>query len=96
MDKRRRIVEGKMVGPNTTNLRHRQVLSSVNGGPGDPMPAAMSDAGSSTCTLEFSSREDAERLLSEKMKGKFKNDLKVILLLISIYFFGVSCSEWII
>lgn len=79
MDKRRRITVGKMVGPNTTNLRPRQVLSTVNAGPGDPMSAATSDAGSCAGTLEFSSREDVERLLGEKIKGKFKNDLKVIL-----------------
>ncbi|XP_020269120.1 kinesin-like protein KIN-14H [Asparagus officinalis] len=76
MDKRRRITVGKMVGPNTTNLRPRQVLSAVNVGPADPTSAANSDAGSTVGGIEFSSREDVERLLSEKIKGKFKTDLK--------------------
>lgn len=78
MDKRRRIV-GKMATPVINNLRTRNVLAAVNSGPNAaPNPAA----GDSACPdgvsagggLEFASREDVERLLNEKMKGKNKTD----------------------
>ncbi|XP_010931849.1 kinesin-like protein KIN-14H isoform X2 [Elaeis guineensis] len=82
VDKRRKIGVGKMVGP-ATNLRARQVLSTVNAGPnpgghGDHAAgtAPSSDAGSNGGGIEFGSREDVERLLGEKMKGKNKNDYK--------------------
>ncbi|KAJ0961331.1 hypothetical protein J5N97_000636 [Dioscorea zingiberensis] len=82
LDKRRKIVVGKMVAP-STNLRGRSVLSAVNAGPNlghgaDRKTAAVvgSDGGSSGGGIEFTSREDVERLLSEKMKGKNKNDYK--------------------
>ncbi|KAJ0972433.1 hypothetical protein J5N97_020392 [Dioscorea zingiberensis] len=82
LDKRRKIVVGKMVAP-STNLRGRLVLSAVNAGPNlghgaDRKTAAVagSDGGSSGGGIEFSSREDVERLLNEKMKGKNKNDYK--------------------
>ncbi|KAM0932119.1 putative minus-end-directed kinesin ATPase [Dioscorea sansibarensis] len=82
LDKRRKIVVGKMVAP-STNLRSRSVLSTVNAGPNlghgaDQKAAAVagSDGGSSGGGIEFNSREDVERLLSEKMKGKNKNDYK--------------------
>ena len=60
--------------------RGRQPLSNSNAGPtpapgADPAAAAGSDAN----VVEFNSREDVERLLNEKMKGKNKNDYKVIL-----------------
>ena len=87
MDKRRKIVVGKMVAP-STNLRSRSVLSTVNAGPNlghgaDQKAAAVagSDGGSSGGGIEFNSREDVERLLSEKMKGKNKNDYKVACLI---------------
>uniref|UniRef100_A0A6V7QUD3 Kinesin-like protein n=1 Tax=Ananas comosus var. bracteatus TaxID=296719 RepID=A0A6V7QUD3_ANACO len=75
VDKRRRIAVGKMVGP----ARARSVLSALNAGAnhGDSAAAAVStDAGSSGGRMEFGSREDVERLLAEKMKGKSKNDYK--------------------
>ncbi|KAJ0972431.1 hypothetical protein J5N97_020390 [Dioscorea zingiberensis] len=82
LDKRRKIVVGKMVAP-STNLRGRSVLSAVNAGPNlghgaDRKTAAVvgSDGGSSGGGIEFTSREDVDRLLSEKMKGKNKNDYK--------------------
>ncbi|XP_020103357.1 kinesin-like protein KIN-14H isoform X2 [Ananas comosus] len=64
-----------MVGP----ARARSVLSALNAGAnhGDSAAAAVStDAGSSGGRMEFGSREDVERLLAEKMKGKSKNDYK--------------------
>ncbi|XP_073003337.1 kinesin-like protein KIN-14H [Typha latifolia] len=82
VDKRRRIVAGKMVGP-ATNPRARPVLSAINGGPnpggptsGDYTRNAASLDGGSSSGLEFTSREDVERLLAEKMKGKNKTDYK--------------------
>lgn len=79
LDKRRRIGMGKMVGPTTNSARSRSVLSAVNTAlhpPGnDP---ACSDGGSSAGGgMEFSCRDDVERLLNEKMKGKNKTDYKV-------------------
>lgn len=71
-----------MVCP-ATKPRARQVLSTVNAGPnpgghGDHVAGAApsSDGGSSGGGIEFGSREDVERLLGEKMKGKHKNDYK--------------------
>lgn len=62
----------------TSNLRSRPVLSVVNAGAtagaGDP---AAADGANGGVGIEFSSREDVERLLNEKMKGKNKNDFKV-------------------
>ncbi|KAG1365370.1 kinesin-like protein KIN-14H [Cocos nucifera] len=82
VDKRRKIGVGKMVGP-ATNPRARQVLSTVNAGPnpgghGDHAAgtAPSSDGGSNGGGVEFGSRDDVERLLGEKMKGKNKNDYK--------------------
>ncbi|XP_008778969.2 kinesin-like protein KIN-14H isoform X1 [Phoenix dactylifera] len=82
VDKRRKIGVGRMVCP-ATNPRARQVLSTVNAGPnpgghGDHGAGAApsSDGGSSGSGVEFTSREDVERLLGEKMKGKNKNDYK--------------------
>ncbi|OAY63642.1 Kinesin-1 [Ananas comosus] len=75
-DKRRKVAVGKMVGA-TSNLRSRPVLSVVNAGAtagaGDP---AAADGANGGVGIEFSSREDVERLLNEKMKGKNKNDFK--------------------
>lgn len=57
----------------------RNVLSAINNGGGanggEPTP---SEGGSETAgpVVEFSGREDVERLLAEKMKGKSKNDYK--------------------
>ncbi|XP_072956120.1 kinesin-like protein KIN-14N isoform X3 [Typha angustifolia] len=74
-DKRRKVAVGKMVGA-ANNIRSRSVLSAVNGGPnggvGDPAAAAAAV----NQEIEFNSREDVERLLGEKMKGKNKNDFK--------------------
>lgn len=73
---------GKVSAP-VAKTRARQVLSSVNTGPDSIVPSDQvaavegSDGGSST-GIEFSSREDVERLLGEKMKGKNRNDFKVI------------------
>ncbi|XP_019703067.1 kinesin-like protein KIN-14H isoform X1 [Elaeis guineensis] len=82
VDKRRKIGIGKMVCP-ATNPRARQMLSTVNAGPnpgghGDHGTGAAptSDGGSSGGGVEFASREDVERVLGEKMKGKNKNDYK--------------------
>nr|XP_009393338.1 PREDICTED: kinesin-5-like isoform X3 [Musa acuminata subsp. malaccensis] len=79
LDKRRRVVAGKTGA--SPNDRGRQVLSAVNAGP-DPVgnrdqvaPAEGSDGGN-VAAIEFESREDVERLLGEKMKGKNKNDYK--------------------
>ncbi|RRT53437.1 hypothetical protein GW17_00015453, partial [Ensete ventricosum] len=80
LDKRRRVVAAKTGA--SPNDRARQVLSIVNAGP-DPVghrdqvaPAEGSDGGN-VAAVEFESREDVERLLGEKMKGKNKNDYKV-------------------
>ncbi|XP_072986443.1 kinesin-like protein KIN-14N [Typha latifolia] len=70
-DKRRKVAVGKMVGA-ANNIRSRSVLSAVNGGVGDPAAAAAAV----NQEIEFNSREDVERLLGEKMKGKNKNDFK--------------------
>ncbi|XP_042468276.1 kinesin-like protein KIN-14N [Zingiber officinale] len=76
LDKRRRLV-GKTV-TQSSNARGRQLLTSINAGP-DPTvtrdqaaPAEAPDGAG----VEFSSREDVENLLGEKMKGKNKNDFK--------------------
>ncbi|XP_074557511.1 kinesin-like protein KIN-14N [Curcuma longa] len=76
LEKRRRVV-GKTVAQ-SSSVRGRQVLSSTNAGP-DPTvtrdqaaPAEAPDGAG----VEFSSREDVENLLGEKMKGKNKNDFK--------------------
>ncbi|KAJ6853397.1 kinesin-like protein KIN-14H [Iris pallida] len=76
LDKRRRIGVGKMVVPSS---RPRQVLSAINGGPasgglGEPAHSMGSDGASSG--VDFSCREDVERVLAEKMKGKNKMDFK--------------------
>ncbi|CAA6658320.1 unnamed protein product [Spirodela intermedia] len=77
MDKRRRIV-GKMATPVINNLRPRTVLAAVNSG---PMWCPIRRQGTLHAPtegapegLEFTSREDVERLLNEKMKGKNKTD----------------------
>ncbi|RWW15840.1 hypothetical protein GW17_00020299 [Ensete ventricosum] len=62
-----------MVSPASNGRAPRQVLSSVNAGPNTGDQA--SDGGSLS-GVEFGSREDVERLLGEKMKGKNKNDYK--------------------
>ncbi|RRT48141.1 hypothetical protein B296_00036907 [Ensete ventricosum] len=78
LDKRHRFgVMGTMVGPATNPRTTRPVLSSVNGGPNSGDQAAAGSDGGSASGIEFSSREDVERLLAEKMKGKTKNDFKV-------------------
>ncbi|WOL03427.1 kinesin-5-like isoform X4 [Canna indica] len=78
LDKRRRVAVGKPTAP-AANTRARQVLSSVNAC-SDPVahgnPVEGSDGASGAGGVEFSSREDVERLLGEKMKGKNKNDFK--------------------
>ncbi|CAL9055498.1 unnamed protein product, partial [Musa banksii] len=65
-----------MVGPATDPRMTRSVLSSVNGGPNSGDQAAAGSDGGSASRIEFSSREDMERLLAEKMKVKTKNDFK--------------------
>lgn len=93
MDKRRISALGKVAGTNSAPRMPRQVLSSVNAGSnaGDQSYSG-SDAGS-TAGIEFGSREEVERLLGEKMKGKNKNDFKVMLagsyfLICQIHFFA--------
>ena len=60
----------------------RNVLSALNNGeanggtPADGGGAA-GGAAEAAPVIEFSGREDVERLLAEKMKGKSKNDFKV-------------------
>ncbi|KAJ8477062.1 hypothetical protein OPV22_020789 [Ensete ventricosum] len=77
LDKRHRFgVMGTMVGPATNPRTTRPVLSSVNGGPNSGDQAAAGSDGGSASGIEFCSREDVERLLAEKMKGKTKNDFK--------------------
>ncbi|CAL9197255.1 unnamed protein product [Musa hybrid cultivar] len=68
IDKRR-----KMVSPASNGRAPRQVLSSVNAGPN---PGDQASDGGSSSGVEFGSREDVEKLLGEKMKGKNKNDYK--------------------
>ena len=75
MDKRRKIA-GKMATPLAHNLRPRSVLGNVNVGP-EGMPQTAMESSSEGSGLEFKSREDVERLLNERMKGKNKTD-KVI------------------
>ncbi|XP_042473345.1 kinesin-like protein KIN-14N [Zingiber officinale] len=76
LDKRRRLV-GKTV-TQSSNARGRQLLTSINAGPEPTVtrdqaaPAEAPDGAG----VEFSSREDVENLLGEKMKGKNKNDFK--------------------
>lgn len=61
----------------------RNVLSAINNDGVNGEPAmAPSEGGSvgevpTAPAVEFSGREDVERLLNEKMKGKSKNDYKV-------------------
>jgi kinesin family protein C1 len=58
----------------------RNVLSAINnGGVNGLASPAPSEGGSEAAApgFEFSGREDVERLLAEKMKGKSKNDYKV-------------------
>ncbi|XP_047068982.1 kinesin-like protein KIN-14H [Lolium rigidum] len=57
----------------------RNVLSAINNGGvnGSPAPSeGGSEAGAAAPAVEFSGRDDVERLLAEKMKGKSKNDYK--------------------
>jgi hypothetical protein len=55
----------------------RNVLSAINNGAAND--GASSDGGGPPAppVVEFTGREDVERLLAEKMKGKGKNDFKV-------------------
>jgi len=58
----------------------RNVLSAINNGEANGgAPSAPADGGGAEAApvVEFSGREDVERLLAEKMKGKSKNDFKV-------------------
>ncbi|CAN6277019.1 unnamed protein product [Urochloa humidicola] len=58
----------------------RNVLSAINNGEANGgAPSAPADGGGgaeAAPVVEFSGREDVERLLAEKMKGKSKNDYK--------------------
>ena len=76
--KRRRVGLTKTTGP--TNLRARSVLSTINAGASvnaGTHPDNMSDAGSTNGSIvEFTCKEDVERLLAEKLRTK-KNDIKV-------------------
>ncbi|KAG6491371.1 hypothetical protein ZIOFF_052711 [Zingiber officinale] len=74
-------VLGKMVGSATKGLAARQALSCVSdspnsGGVCELAAAAQSSDAGSTDGIVFGSREDVERLLAEKMKGKNKHDYK--------------------
>ncbi|PKA63634.1 Kinesin-2 [Apostasia shenzhenica] len=65
-----------------TNTRSRLPLSAVNvarnqgGDDGSVLAKAISNGEGSGTVLEFSSREDVERLLAEKAKPRNRNDLK--------------------
>lgn len=78
-NKRPKIGETLMVGPSVAS-RNRQPLSNSNAAHAS-QPAAADPNGAAGAAgsdaIEFSSREDVERLLNEKMKGKNKNDYKV-------------------
>ncbi|KAG2569034.1 hypothetical protein PVAP13_7NG367400 [Panicum virgatum] len=57
----------------------RNVLSAINNGEANGgAPSAPADGGGAEAApvVEFGGREDVERLLAEKMKGKSKNDFK--------------------
>ncbi|CAL9120308.1 unnamed protein product [Musa textilis] len=84
---------GKMVGSATNPRTTRPVLSSVNGGPNSGDQAAAGSDGGSASGIEFSSREDVERLLAEKMKGKTKNDFKSEQMIEYIKKFRI-CIRW--
>ncbi|KAF3325640.1 kinesin-5 isoform X2 [Carex littledalei] len=75
--KRRRVGLTKTTGP--ANPRARSVLSTINAGAGVNAGAQsdnMSDAASTNGSLiEFTCKEDVERLLAEKLRTK-KNDIK--------------------
>lgn len=79
-----------MVGSAAKDRTARLVLScvsdSTNSGGVCELAAAAprSDAGS-TDGIVFGSREDVERLLAEKMKGKNKHDYKVITFLGEVF-----------
>lgn len=73
-----------MVGAATAGSRKGQEPAATNGAATAGPSAVGSDppfAGGEV--LEFSSREDVDRLLNEKMKGKNKTDYKVEILLFS-------------
>lgn len=61
----------------------RNVLSALNNGeanggaPSVPVDGGGGGVAEAAPVIEFSGREDVERLLAEKMKGKSKNDFKV-------------------
>jgi kinesin family protein C1 len=58
----------------------RNVLSAINNGGVNGSPAHSevgSEAGAVAPAVEFSGRDDVERLHAEKMKGKSKNDYMV-------------------
>jgi kinesin family member C1 len=60
----------------------RNVLSALNNAEANGgTPSVPADGGGGAAeaapVIEFSGREDVERLLAEKMKGKSKNDFKV-------------------
>lgn len=80
--KRQKVADSPMVGPNVSG-RGRQPLSNSNSVSNQPPPAAAAAAdpnaapGQDVNVAEFNSREDVDRLLNEKMKGKNKNDYKV-------------------
>ncbi|XP_066346019.1 kinesin-like protein KIN-14H [Miscanthus floridulus] len=79
----------------------RNVLSALNNGEangGTPsMPADSGGGGAAEAApvIEFSGREDVERLLAEKMKGKSKNDFKGRVDQMSDYIKKVrACIRW--
>jgi hypothetical protein len=85
--KRRRVgLTAKTTGPG--NLRARSVLSTINSGASGNTrahPDNMSDAASTNeSVIEFTCKEDVEKLLAEKLRAK-KNDFKVLFFLEIIF-----------
>uniref|UniRef100_A0A453D214 Spindle pole body-associated protein Vik1/Cik1 microtubule binding domain-containing protein n=1 Tax=Aegilops tauschii subsp. strangulata TaxID=200361 RepID=A0A453D214_AEGTS len=75
----------------------RNVLSAINNGGGANAEPAPSEAGSEAPAFEFSGREDVDRLLSEKMKGKSKNDYKGRTEQMSEYIKRLrACIRWLV
>ncbi|VAH52338.1 unnamed protein product [Triticum turgidum subsp. durum] len=75
----------------------RNVLSAINNGGGANAEPAPSEAGSEAPAFEFSGREDVDRLLNEKMKGKSKNDYKGRTEQMSEYIKRLrACIRWLV
>jgi hypothetical protein len=80
--KRRRVgLAAKTTGP--ANVRARSVLTTINAG---AHPDNMSDVASTTeSVIEFTCKEDVEKLLAEKLRAK-KNDFRVLIFFFEFFF----------